>query len=65
VLAGGRRSRQARGTPGNTAHGGDAELLHAELQGGALQPQAHRRAVRPGHDPLRVAGKMVIMWSSA
>ena len=35
---------------------GDAELLHAELQGGALQPQAHRRAVRPGHDSLRVAG---------
>ena len=44
---------------------GDAELLHAELQGGALQPQAHRRAVRPGHDSLRVAGKMAIMWSSA
>src|SRR5919204_3637066 len=31
---------------------GDPKLAHAELQGGALQPQAHGRAVRSAQHPL-------------
>ena len=31
---------------------GETELLHAALQGGTRQAQAHGRAVGPGHHPL-------------